>query len=174
MSISLYDITVGTYRQVLGATAGFLEKGKQHCEQQGISLDDLVDYQLAKDMLPFRFQVLSVVHHSIDVLDSLEAGVFGPPSGPMDQSYTQLQRMVEDSLAALDEWTPEQVNPFEGKDMAFQMNDIKIPFTAEAFVLSFSHPNLFFHAATAYDVLRLKGAPLGKIDFLGQMRVKQQ
>ena len=173
MSISLHDITVGTYRQVLGATASFLEKGKQHCEQQGIALDDLVNYQLAEDMFPFRFQVLSVVHHSIDVLESLDSGVFGPPSGPMDQSYAQLQEMVQESLAALEKWSPEKVNQFEGKDMAFQMRDIKIPFTAENFVLSFSHPNLFFHAATTYDVLRLKGAPIGKIDFLGQMRIKQ-
>lgn len=28
-------------------------------------------------------------------------------------------------------------------------------------------PNTFFHVATAYDILRMKGVPLGKFDFLG-------
>jgi len=34
-------------------------------------------------------------------------------------------------------------------------------------------PNLHFHATTAYDILRMKGAPLGKRDYMGAMRVKR-
>ena len=52
------------------------------------------------------------------------------------------------------------------------MGDFKLPFTAEGFILSFSLPNFYFHAATAYDLLRMKGAPFGKRDFLGAMRMK--
>ena len=40
------------------------------------------------------------------------------------------------------------------------------------FVLSFSLPNFYFHATTAYDILRTKGVPLGKRDFLGRLRIK--
>jgi hypothetical protein len=47
-----------------------------------------------------------------------------------------------------------------------------MPFTAEGFLLSFSLPNFYFHATTAYDILRTKGAPLGKRDFLGALRMK--
>jgi hypothetical protein len=36
--------------------------------------------------------------------------------------------------------------------------------------LSFSQPNFYFHAATSYDILRWKGVPIGKRDFLGRMR----
>jgi len=43
---------------------------------------------------------------------------------------------------------------------------------AEGFILSFSLPNFYFHSATAYDILRMKGVPLGKRDFMGQMRLK--
>jgi hypothetical protein len=49
---------------------------------------------------------------------------------------------------------------------------MKIPFTAEGFLLSFSLPNFYFHATTAYDILRHKGVALGKRDFLGKMRLK--
>ena len=45
-------------------------------------------------------------------------------------------------------------------------------FSAEGFLLSFSLPNFYFHATTAYDILRSKGVPLGKRDFLGRMRMK--
>jgi hypothetical protein len=47
-----------------------------------------------------------------------------------------------------------------------------MPFTAEGFLLSFSLPNLHFHATTAYDILRTKGVPLGKRDYMGPLRLK--
>jgi len=56
--------------------------------------------------------------------------------------------------------------------MLFQMRDMKMPFTAENFLLSFSQPNFYFHAATLYGILRNKGLSLGKRDFLGMPRLK--
>ena len=38
---------------------------------------------------------------------------------------------------------------------------------ADEFLLSFSQPNFYFHAATAYNILRMKGAAVGKMDFIG-------
>jgi hypothetical protein len=49
---------------------------------------------------------------------------------------------------------------------------MKMPFTAEGFLLSFSLPNFYFHASTAYDVLRANGVPLGKRYFLGALKMK--
>ena len=64
------------------------------------------------------------------------------------------------------------MNALEGKDVTFQFKDFKLPFTAENFLLSFSLPNFYFHATTAYDILRHKGVPLGKRDFTGKLRLK--
>ena len=60
----------------------------------------------------------------------------------------------------------------EGREVVFQIRDFKMPFTAEGFLMSFSLPNFYFHATTAYDILRSKGVPLGKRDYIGQMRMK--
>ena len=38
--------------------------------------------------------------------------------------------------------------------------------------MSFSLPNFFFHATTAYDILRHNGAPLGKRDFMGKLEME--
>ena len=55
--------------------------------------------------------------------------------------------------------------------MRFEIRDFALDFKAEDFLLSFSQPNFYFHAATAYDILRMKGVEVGKRDFLGRMRL---
>jgi len=53
------------------------------------------------------------------------------------------------------------------------MGDLRLPFTAENFVLSFSLPNFYFHATTAYNILRHRGLPLGKRDFMGKLLINR-
>ena len=53
----------------------------------------------------------------------------------------------------------------------FKIGGNELPFTNENFVQSFSLPNFYFHATTAYDILRMKGVPIGKLDFLGAMKM---
>ncbi|HTO06210.1 MAG TPA: DUF1993 domain-containing protein [Myxococcota bacterium] len=172
MAIPLYDATVASFQQVLGAVAGYLEKGRKHCEAKGISLPELVETRLYPDMLPFRFQIIAVAHHSKGALAGAQAGLFKPPAGPMDQDYAGLEKVVADARAELSKLSRETVEGLQGKDVVFQLGDFKMPFTAEGFLLSFSLPNLHFHATTAYDILRMKGVPLGKRDYMGAMRLK--
>ena len=171
MSISLYDLSVASYLQALGGMKGVLQKGLEHCQANSINPQDIVETRLIADMLPFRFQVGAVAHHSLGAIEGLKKGVFSPP-GDLPPDYAGLQKMIADAETALRALKPADVNAFEGKDMLFQMRDFKIPFTAEGFIMSFSLPNLYFHAATAYDILRLKGVQLGKRDFMGPMRLK--
>ena len=56
--------------------------------------------------------------------------------------------------------------------MQFSFGTAVMPFTAENFLLSFAQPNFYFHAATAYDILRSKGVKIGKRDFMGRPRLK--
>jgi hypothetical protein len=58
-----------------------------------------------------------------------------------------------------------------GRPMRFEMRALELPFTADQFLLSFSQPNYIFHAATVYDILRMRGVPLGKRDFMGRLRI---
>ena len=80
--------------------------------------------------------------------------------------------MVTEARDALSAMTPDAVNALIGRDVMFQAGERKLPFTAEGFLMSFSLPNFYFHATTAYDILRHKGVPLGKRDFMGRMRMK--
>lgn len=171
MAASLYDISVGSYRQSLQGVKTFLQKGREYAEGAGLSLDEIAGTRLREDMLPFRFQVQAVRHQSIDTITALETGEFGAPDGMPPDDYDALQALVDKTLAELGALEPDAVNAHSGKTVMFRMPGIELPFTAENFVLSFALPNLYFHATTAYDILRIAGAPLSKRDFLGPLAI---
>jgi len=172
MTSSLYDISVPGYLQILGATGGFLEKALAHFREKNVDVAEIVETRLYPDMLPFRFQIQALVHHSVGTIDGLRNGLFKPPAGLPNSDYRELQALVAGAQDTLQKISPESVNACAGKEMTFEIRGTRIPFTAEGFVTSFSLPNFHFHATTAYDILRSRGAPLGKRDFLGRMRLK--
>ena len=172
MATSLYDLTVVSYLQTVRAIAGVLGKGAQHCRDTGADPDDFVGLQLYADMAPFHFQIRSVAHHSVGALEGVKSGLFHPPAAVGPVPYADLQAMVAKTEEVLTAFTPDEVNGWAGKDVSFQIGERKVPFTAEGFILSFSLPNFYFHATTAYDLLRTQGVPLGKRNYLGQMRIK--
>jgi hypothetical protein len=172
MAVSLYDVSVGTYLQTLGAVAHFMDRGLAHCRDNNIDPEEIVATRLHGDMLPFRFQIVSVAHHSLGAIEGVKAGEFGPPTEQRPLNYEALQGLVAETRASLAQLTPEAVNALEGGDVIFKLGDFKMPFTAPNFLMSFSLPNFYFHATTAYDILRSKGVPLGKRDFMGAVRMK--
>jgi uncharacterized protein len=172
MALLLYDATVASYLQILGAVDGFLEKSRIHFCEKGIDLAEIVEARLVPDMLPFRFQIFSIAHHSRGAMEAAKNGVFTPSSGKPDLDYAALQALVTEARNELSVLTPEAVNALVGHDVTFRLGDRALPFTAEGFLISFSLPNFFFHATTAYDILRHKGAPLGKRDFVGRLKLK--
>ena len=172
MAFSLYDASVANYLQMLGGVSHFLDKGLKHFQDNGIDPESVVETRIADDMWPLRNQIVAVAHHSRGAMAAAKSGEFRPPASDPGLNYEGLQALVksaQDELAAL---TPGDVNALEGRDVMFKIGDRTLPFTAEGFLMTFSLPNFYFHATTAYDIIRLKGAPVGKRDFMGRMRMK--
>ena len=93
-----------------------------------------------------------------------------PPPGRIDP----LRKMIRDACSACEQVSEEELEQAADKPMVFAIGDrFRLDFTTRDFLLSFSQPNLYFHAATAYAILRKEGVPLGKREFLGALRVAQ-
>src|SRR5262245_36146007 len=101
MAIALYDVSVANYLQTLGAVAGFLEKGLDHFNANRVDLGEVVETRLIPDMLPFRFQIQSVAHHSLGAIEGVKKGLFQPPPPAPAYDYPALQKLVTDALEAL-------------------------------------------------------------------------
>ena len=172
MAFSLYDATVANYLQILGAVGGFLDKSLAHFKEKGVDPAEVVETRLAPDMWPLRAQVVSVAHHSRGALAAARDGVFVPPSIKPNLDYAALLALVTEARNEISALTPEAVDALVGRDVTFKVGERTLSFTAEGFLMSFSLPNFFFHASTTYAILRHKGAPLGKRDFIGRLKLK--
>ena len=170
MAITLYDATVPNYLQVLTSIRGVLDKGLAHARETGVDPDNLVEARLIEDMFPLSFQVKRVADHSAGALRDISQGAFTMPKKE-SYDYAGLQKILADAEADLKGWTREAVNALEGRDIVFDTGHAPArTFKGEAYLFSFAMPNFHFHAVTAYDILRMKGVPVGKRDYLGETR----
>jgi uncharacterized protein len=124
MTFSLYDATVANYLQILGAVVGgFLDKRLKHFREKGIDPAEIVETRLATDMLPLRFQIFSVTHHSRGAIEAAKKGVFVPSGGQSDLDYSALQGLVTEARNELSLLTQEDVNALGGRDVVFKFGD---------------------------------------------------
>ena len=134
-------------------------------------------------MAPFHFQIETLKNHAICGLEAVKTGVFAPPPLAGAMSFTDLWAIVSQAVTTLEALTPEEVNSWSGKDLdidVFRPVDEEnastsawaprtLAFTPETFLLSYSLPNFYFHAVTAYDT---RGVPIGKGDYEGRLRTR--
>jgi hypothetical protein len=172
MAVSLYDLSVPTFLQTVSAVAGFLDRAVRHCEESGAAPDDFVDARLYPDMASFHFQIEALTHHAVWGVEALIKNVFDPPPLVGTMPFADLQAMVGRAEAALQAFTPGEVNGCAGRELNLQIGPRRLAFTAETFILSFALPNFHFHAVTAYDILRTRGVPIGKRDYEGRLRTR--
>ena len=173
MAFSLYAATIPSYQQILGAVSGLLITAEAFCSEKGLAHEEIIQARLAEDMQPFAYQVKSTAVHSLGAIEGVRRGAFSPDVSTPPETFAALKTRIEDTLAALGTLQPTEVDAFVGRDMRFVSGDRRLDFTAENFLLSFSQPNFYFHAATTYDILRWKGVPIGKRNFMGKLRIKK-
>ena len=172
MPISLHAAFVPSALQMLGTADHLLDKAEAWCGESGCSPADIIQARIHAEMAPFSYQVKSVAVHTAGAIEGVRAGTFSPDLTPPPEDFSSLRAATAKARALLEGVTEDEMESFVGQPMRFEFRDRGMDFTAEDFLLSFSQPNLYFHAATAYDILRLKGVAVGKRDFLGAVRLK--
>ena len=82
-------------------------------------------------------------------------------------SYAELAARVDNTVAWLNGIKPAQVDGSEGKTVTVKMGDRETQYTGIDLLLKRALPNFYFHATTAYTILRHNGVDIGKRHFMG-------
>lgn len=172
MPISLYQSVVPLWSQLLPPLGNILDKAEAHCREAGIAPSELLEARLAPDMWDFATQVHASVIHSADALQATMSGDFIPSFTSPPSGFAALKAEVTAAAEAVAGIDAAALDARVGRDVTLHFGENRVPFLAEDFLISFSLPNFAFHATTAYNILRMKGVAIGKMDFLGALRTK--
>lgn len=173
MAMTLYDAFVPNCLQTVGALPGMIAKAEAFAKEKGISEAEMMELRLAEDMWNLPWHIRSCWVHSAYVISLLPTGEFSPDFTERPEGWDAMRAMVADTLEALTKVTPDDLEAVAESTIGFVLGGKRLmEFTGQNFLMSFSQPNLYFHAATFYDILRMKGVPLSKRDFLGAPRIE--
>jgi hypothetical protein len=165
--MSLYDVAVPAYLQILGSLTGILNKAEAHCKAKNIQPEVLLSARLYPDMLPFSVQIQRVADHAMKGCARLTHS--DVPSTPdTEKSFEELRQRLAKAIDHVKTYTPAQFEGADTRDVTFPIGpDKTMTLKGYQFLSNFSFPNFYFHATTAHDILRHNGVEIGKRDFLG-------
>jgi len=166
MSLSMYQASAPVFIRQLGSVAKILEKAEAFALSSGIDPADLIEARLAPDMHPFPRQIQIASDLAKGSIARL-AGVDIPSFADTETSFAELQERVAKTIAFITGLPAEKIDGSEAREIALKVRGNDITLAGQAYLLHFVMPNFFFHCTTAYLILRHKGVPLGKMDFIG-------
>ena len=167
MSLSMHALAVPTFLNTLGALSKILDKAAAHCEAKKIDPTTLLTMRLYPDMFTFTKQVQLSCDFAKNTMGRLTGE---PPKFPDEEkSFAELKARIAKTVDYVKGFTPAQVDAAAAKDVTFPIGPQQtMTLKGAEYLVGVALPNFYFHATTAYDILRHCGVELGKRDFLGR------
>jgi hypothetical protein len=163
----MYDASVTTITRALTNLIHVLEKGAAHAEAKKIDSPVLVGARLYPDMFPLSKQV-QIASDVAKIGTSRLAQVEPPKWEDNEKTFADLIERLRKTIAHLATLKPEQFD--DGSRMVtFPTQGDSKTWPCSRYLFQRVLPNVFFHCATTYDILRHNGVELGKSDFLGPL-----
>lgn len=166
MTIPISSLIKDAGVQTLGALAGILKKGADHAAAMKLPEDVFLNFRLFPDMFPLSRQV-QVATDTMTRGAARLAGTDLPSFPDVETSFAQLIERVQKANAYVQAASSEAM---DGRATTVINIPIgggqEMPMSCAAYLQSFIFPNLYFHTAAAYSILRHNGVALGKRDYL--------
>lgn len=167
MALSMYQASAPRFANTLKNLSAILDKAQAHCEARKIEPEVLVSLRLFPDMYPLSRQVQITCDTAKGAVARL-AGMEIPKHEDGEKTLAELKARIASTLAFIESAKPAQIDGSEEKEIVLKLGGQETKFKGLQYLLGFAQPNFYFHAATAYNILRSNGVGVGKKDFIGQ------
>ena len=166
MSLSMYEASVPTLSRMLDNLRGILSKGAAHAEAHKLDPAALTGFRLYPDMFPLSRQVQIAADMAKGCAARL-AGVEPPSYEDKETTFAELIERIEKTSAFVKSFASTQFDGSEDREIVIKGRNGDMRFSGKQYLLHFVLPNVHFHVATTYNILRHNGVVLGKPDFIG-------
>lgn len=161
MAFEIYDASVPVFVNSLTNMRAWLDRIPSDKDET-----TLMDARLAPDMRPFAAQYQMASDTAKNALARL-TGTEGPSMPDTEISFDELKDRCDRTIDYLNRFDRSSLTDSADREVELKFpNGMGYRFRGADYLTGFVLPNFFFHATTAYAILRNAGVPLGKPDFL--------
>jgi hypothetical protein len=164
--MSMYQASVPGFLRTLRALSAILDKAAEHCRTKNADPAETIAARLAPDMFPFARQVQIMTDHAKGATARL-SGREPPKYADDETTFETLKARIAKTIAFVEGVPAAEIDGSEDRDVTLTIGGKPRTFKGQQYLVHFALPNFYFHAATAYDILRHRGVELGKRDFIG-------
>jgi hypothetical protein len=169
MTSNIYDSSAPVFVAMLRNMRAWLDKAEAEKDPAV-----LAEAKLIEDMRPLtaQYQMAS------DSAKNAMARLMGiePPSMPdTEASLAELKERCDKTIAFIESVDPATLDGSEGREVVMKFpNGMGYRWNGVDYLRNFALPNFYFHATTAYAILRAQGVSLGKPDYLQHLGMPEQ
>ena len=166
-SVALTPIIFG-----LKNAAALIRKSEAHAKANNIDPADYLTARLYPDMGDLCYQVYRFTDTAKHIVERSN------PSAPTislpddEKTFSELLARIQKTLEYIESIEAKTLDGREDDEVVLHLakhlpkGPLEVRSTVFEYVLRQAHPNFWFHVTTMYDIVRHKGIPLGKMDFL--------
>ena len=166
MSFSMYEASVPVFTQILNSLAAIIDKAEAHANEKNIEPAALLQARLYPDMFPFARQVQVAADFAKGCSARL-AGVEVPRYEDTEKSFSDLRERIAKTLAFINDLPRDAIEASAQRDIVTGSGANTREFKGQVYLMHYAMPHFYFHATTAYALLRHNGVDIGKKDFIG-------
>ena len=166
MTFSMYSASAPVFKQILGSLSSLVEKAEAHATARKIEPAALLQARLFPDMFPFLRQVQIACDFAKGGAARL-GGVEVPKYEDSETSFAELKERIAKTLAFIDSVPQDGIEASAARDITTGSGEKAKQWKGQTYLLHYALPHFYFHATTAYDILRHNGVEIGKKDFIG-------
>jgi uncharacterized protein len=166
-TISMYEASIPVFVRALTALAGVLEKAEAHAKARNIDPAVLVAARLYPDMLPLSSQV-QIASDAAKGGAARLAQQQAPSFTDDEKTFAELVERCNKTITYLKTIPAAAFEGAEGRTVTWKTRTTERSMEGMPYLLHQVIPNVYFHATTAYAILRHNGVEVGKQDFLGK------
>ena len=166
MSFGMYQASVPAFLSMLNNLSSILDKAEAFASEHKIEPEVLLNWRLTPDMFPFTRQVQIAADFAKGTTARL-AGKEVPKYADDEKTFAALKARIAKTVKFVQSIAPKDLDGSEGRDISLTVGGQDLHFKGEPYLVHFALPNFYFHATTAYAILRRCGVEIGKRDFIG-------
>ena len=151
--------------QGLRCLSSILSIAESHCANRKIDQDALLKARLFPDMFHLTRNVTTACDSAKFTAARLSQAE-PPRYEDNEASFAELQGRIAKTIAFLETIHDDAFAAAETRELAVPLAPEGTARDGRTYLARFGLPNFYFHLATAYNILRHNGVPLGKRDFL--------